>query len=126
MDLHELETKTVNDLREMAAKYEDIKGVSGLKKDQLIDILCEKLGIDQHVHVPTGIGRRKIKARIRALRKKRDEALQAHDAAALADVRGEIKSNRRKLKRLITHAVHEGEQKPSAPSQSQQAEQPQS
>ena len=42
MDLHELEKKTVNDLRDMAAKYEDIKGVSGLKKDQLLEILCEK------------------------------------------------------------------------------------
>ena len=95
MDLHELEHKTVNDLRELAAQYDDVAGASGLKKDELIELLCKKLGIDRHVHVPTGIGRAQIKERIRALRKKRDEALSAHDAAALADVRGEIKSNKR-------------------------------
>ena len=66
MDLHEIEHKTVSELREMAGKYEDIEGASGLKKERLLEPLCEKLGIDRQTHVPEGIGRRKIKAEIRA------------------------------------------------------------
>jgi len=105
MDLRELEHKTVNDLREMAGKYEDIQGVSGMKKDQLLEILCEKLGIDRQTHVPEGIGRKKIKAALRDLRAKRDEALEKHDKAALAAVRGAIKSQKRRLRRQIAAAL---------------------
>jgi len=105
MDLHEMEKKTVNDLREMAIKYEDIKGVSGLRKEELLEILCEKLGIDRHVHVPEGIGRRDIKARIKELKLKRKDALDKHDRAALATVRHEIKSNKRHLRRVIDRAL---------------------
>ena len=117
MDLHELEKKTVNDLREMAAKYEDIKGVSGLKKEQLLEILCEKLGIDRHVHVPKGIGRHDIKARIRELKRKRDEALEKHDPVALAAVRHEIKSNKRHLRRVIDRALRHQESEPAPKSE---------
>lgn len=114
MDLHELEHKTVNDLREMAGKYEDIEGASGLKKEQLLEILCEKLGIDRQIHVPKGIGRRKIRAEIRALRLKRDEALEKHDSAALASVRGAIKSQKRRLRRQISSALRKASAKPQA------------
>ena len=114
MDLHELEHKTVSDLREMAAKYEDIEGASGLKKDQLLGILCEKLGIDRQTHVPEGIGRRKIKAEIRGLRLKRDEALEQKDAVALAAVRGAIKSHKRRLRRQIAAALRKQAGKPQA------------
>ena len=106
MDLHELEHKTVTDLRELAGKYDDIEGVIGMKKEQLLEVLCEKLGIDRSVHVPTGIGRRKLKTRIQALKTKRAEALTAHDASALAAARHEIKSNKRRLRRIITRATH--------------------
>jgi len=112
MDFHELEHKTVNDLREMAKGYDDIEAVSGLKKDQLLEILCEKLGIDRHAHVPEGIGRKKLKAEIRALRKKRDEALAQQDGAALATVRGAIKSKKRRLRRQIAAALRKEAGKP--------------
>ncbi len=115
MEFHELEHKTVNELREMAKEYEDVKGVVGLKKDQLLDILCEKLGIDRHAHVPEGIGRRRLKARIRELRKKRDEALAARDRAALASVRREIKSRKRTLRREIARALRRSAPAPAAP-----------
>ncbi|MFQ5767405.1 MAG: hypothetical protein ACE5ID_05415 [Acidobacteriota bacterium] len=105
MDLHELESKTVANLREMAVKYDDVQGASGMKKDKLIDLLCQKLGIDRHVHVPRGIGRREIKARIAGLRTKRLAALTSHDTTALAQVRREIKSCKRKLRRLVRQAL---------------------
>ena len=106
MELHELEHKTVTDLREMAATYDDVIDTLAMKKEQLIDLLCEKLGIDRTVHVPTGIGRRKLKARIQELKTKRVEVLAAHDSAALATVRHEIKSSKRKLRRIISRATH--------------------
>ncbi len=112
MDLHELEHKTVSDLREMAGKYEDIEGASGLKKEQLLEVLCEKLGIDRQIHVPEGIGRRKLKAEIRGLRRKRDEALEKRDGAALAAVRGAIKSQKRRLRRQIASALRKESGKP--------------
>ncbi|MFQ5720297.1 MAG: Rho termination factor N-terminal domain-containing protein [Acidobacteriota bacterium] len=105
MDLHELEHKTVVELREMAAAYDDVTGVSGMKKQQLLDLLCDRLGIDRHVHAAKGIGRAAVKARLRVLRGKRDAALVAHDLVALAQVRREIKSNKRTLRRLIARSI---------------------
>ena len=112
MELHDLEHKTVNDLREMAKEYDDVQGVSGLKTDQLLEILCEKLGIDRHAHVPEGIGRKRIKAEIRSLRKKRDEALEQRDGVALAAVRGAIKAKKRRLRRQIAAALRKEAGKP--------------
>lgn len=114
MDLHEIEHKTVNDLREMAKEYDDIQGASGLKKEELLDILCGKLGIDRQEHVPEGIGRRKMRAEIRTLRGKRDEALAQKDSTALAGVRGAIKAKKRRLRRQINRAllVQKGQPKP--------------
>ena len=45
MELKDLEKMTVTKLREEVGKFEDVKGVSGMKKDQLIDVMCEKLEI---------------------------------------------------------------------------------
>ncbi len=117
MDLHEIQHKTVNDLREMAKEYEDIEGASGMKKEQLLEILCGKLGIDRQEHVPEGIGRRKMRAEIRTLRAKRDEALEKKDPAALAGARGAIKSKKRRLRRQINRAllVQKGKPKAAAP-----------
>ncbi len=115
MELHELEHKTVTELREMAHQYDELVGVIGMKKEQLLEILCEKLGIDRHVHVPTGIGRHDLKARIRNLKTRRNKALEAHDAAALADARHEIRSTKRKLRRIITRATRAEPAKPKAP-----------
>ena len=116
MDLHEIEHKTVNDLREMAKEYDDIEGASGLKKQELLEILCGKLGIDRTEHVPEGIGRRKLRAEIRALRVKRDEVLEKKDSTALAGVRGAIKAKKRRLRRQISRAllVQAGKPKPKA------------
>lgn len=116
MDLHEIEHKTVNDLREMAKEYEDIEGATGMKKQELLEILCGKLGIDRQEHIPEGIGRRKLRAEIRVLRNKRDEALANKDIAALASVRGAIKSKKRRLRRQINRAllVQAGKPRPKA------------
>lgn len=114
MDLHELEHKTVKDLRDMAKEYDDIEGTSGMKKDDLLEVLCTKLGIDRHAKVPEGIGRRKLRQEIRELRQKRDAALEARDSSTLAAVRGAIKSKKRRIRRQIATALRQESGKPKA------------
>jgi hypothetical protein len=105
MELSDLEKKTVTELREMAAPYEDLVGVTGMKKEQLIDVLCSKLGIEKKHALPTGIGRRALKQKIRALKKRRDEALAAHDARALKRVRTLLRRTKHRLRDVVEHAA---------------------
>ncbi len=47
MELKELEKMKVDQLREEASKLEGVKGVNAMKKQELIDLLCEKLDIQR-------------------------------------------------------------------------------
>ena len=47
MDLKELEKMKVDQLREEAAKLEGVEGISAMKKQELFDLLCEKLDIQR-------------------------------------------------------------------------------
>ena len=47
MELKELEKMKVDQLREEAAKLEGVEGISAMKKQELIDLLCEKLEIQR-------------------------------------------------------------------------------
>jgi RAB protein geranylgeranyltransferase component A len=65
MNYQDLEKMTVVKLREEASKLEDVKGVSGMKKEELIHLLCEKL----HDHQTLAEIRRRIRVYKRSLRK---------------------------------------------------------
>ena len=100
----ELKGKTVAQLREIAAgiDHEAVRGYTQLNKEHLIAALCKALGIDMHEHHQVvGLNKTEIKAKIRELKKRRDEALQAHDHAQLKDVRRRI----HRLKREIHKAT---------------------
>lgn len=114
MDRTELQKMTVVQLREKASEYEDVKGVSGMKKDDLVALIAEKLGIDLHEHVPTGIGRHDLKAHVRETKKARDEALQAGDREAYLKARRRLKHYRRQLRKVIKAAVDAEHHKPAA------------
>lgn len=78
----ELKKKTVAQLREIAAgvEHEAVGGYTQLNKEHLLVALCKALGIDTHRHHEVvGIDKAGIKVQIRALKKKRDQALVAHD-----------------------------------------------
>jgi response regulator of citrate/malate metabolism len=111
MELKDLEKMTVTDLREMAHKYEDIKGAIGMKKEQLVEILCEKLGIEKKHALPKGIGRKALKERIRVLKERRDAALAAHDHAALRRARVLMRRTKHHLRDVVEKAEH-GKVKP--------------
>jgi 16S rRNA C967 or C1407 C5-methylase (RsmB/RsmF family) len=99
----ELKHKTVAELRELAkaSEHEAVKGYTQMNKDHLLVALCKALGIDAHIHHHHAAGeqRTKIKARIRTLKKKRDEILASTDHAALKAVLNEIRGLKRATRR---------------------------
>ncbi|MBP7669310.1 MAG: Rho termination factor N-terminal domain-containing protein [Candidatus Eisenbacteria bacterium] len=92
MEYHELEKTKVTELREMA-HAQGITDAGKYSKEDLVDLLADKLGIEKPHLVIQGIDKRKVKKRLRALKKDRDAALAAKD-------RGGLKAVRRKMHRL--------------------------
>lgn len=98
----ELKTKSVAELREIAAgiEHEAVKGYTQLNKDHLLPAICKALGLDTHVHHhAVGIEKAAIKSRIHALQKKRDEILATQDRAELRGVLRQIHNLKRKIRR---------------------------
>jgi hypothetical protein len=101
MEYRELSKLTVVKLRELAHQFEDIKGAIGMHKEELIDILCEKMSIEKpHRVVKKGVGRRKLKAEIRQLKKARDEAIASKDRQKLQRIRRKLHTKKRRLTRV--------------------------
>ncbi|MFA4922385.1 MAG: hypothetical protein WCS36_00090 [Candidatus Neomarinimicrobiota bacterium] len=101
---HDLKTKTVAQLRQIAAGLESeaVKGYTQLNKEHLILALCNALNIDPHEHHQARIqNKTKIKSRIRELKKARDEATAAGDKAKIVHIRGQIHSLKRLLRRSM-------------------------
>ena len=101
----ELKHKTVAELREIAAgtEHEALQGYTQLNKEHLLHALARAFGIEEHHHrsVAGDVNKAQIKSRIRELKKQRDAALEAHDAAQLKSVRRQI----HRLKRSIHKAT---------------------
>jgi DNA-binding IclR family transcriptional regulator len=86
----ELKAKTIAELREMAKGigHDAVKGYSQMNKEHLLPALCQALGIDAHVHHHVeGIDKAGLKARLRALKAERAEALAAKDYDRLKAIR---------------------------------------
>src|SRR6266496_5186492 len=99
----QLKHKTVADLREIAKgiEHDAVKGYTQLNKDHLLVAISTALGIKHEHHEVVGVDKASIKARIRELKKKREEALAAHDHSQLKVVRRTI----HRLKRDIHKAT---------------------
>lgn len=98
----ELSKKTVAQLREIAEGLdsEKVQGYKTLHKPELIKLLCDALGIEAHEHHEVvGLDKTKVKAQIQALKKKRAEALEAHDSKQLKWTRLNIKRLKHKIRR---------------------------
>lgn len=101
----ELKHKTVAELREIAkgTEHEPVQGYTQMNKDHLLVALCRALGIDAHLHHhhhAAGDERSKTKARIRELKKKRDEILGSADHAGLKAVLNELHGLKRATRRM--------------------------
>ena len=75
-----------------------------MKKDKLVDLYCEKMGVERHVHGEVAVDKTSIKQSIRALKKQRDAALEAKDLKKLAEIRHAIHKQRHLLRRAVREA----------------------
>jgi hypothetical protein len=101
---HELKHKTLAELREIAKgiEHDAVQGYTQLNKEHLVVAICKALNIEMHEHHDVvGIDKAAIKTKIKALKAKREEALNAHDHAALKKARRGI----HRLKRQIHKAT---------------------
>ena len=99
---HDLHGMPVAQLREIAAEieHEAVHGYLTMHKEPLVEALCEALGIEAHEHHEvTGIDKAPIKAEIRALKVKRDEAQAAGDRVETKRIRRSIHRLKHKLRR---------------------------
>jgi hypothetical protein len=100
----ELKGKTVAQLREIASgiEHEAVQGHSQMNKEHLLAALCKALGIEMHAHHEVkGINKTEMKVKIQELKKKRDQALAAHDHPQLKAVRRDIHHLKRALRRAM-------------------------
>ena len=104
---HELKEKTIQELREIAKGVENqdaVQGYSQLNKEHLLPALCKALGIDtREHHAVTGIDKPAIKAKIRDLKQKRAQALEAHDHDALKSVRRQMHHLNRQIRAHVSN-----------------------
>ena len=101
---NELRHKTLAELRDIAKdiQHDAVQGYTQLNKDHLVVAICKALGIEMHEHHDVvGIDKAAIKSRIKALKTKRNDAITAHDRAALKKARRGI----HRLKRQIHKAT---------------------
>ena len=100
----ELKGKTVAELREIAKgiEHEAVKGYTQMNKDHLLKAICTALNIDMHEHHVAQLPEKtRLKQKIRALKKERDQAIQAHDYDKLKQIRKRIKNLKKKLRRAM-------------------------
>src|SRR6266478_1424453 len=99
----QLKHKTVAELREIAKgiEHDAVQGYTQLNKEHLLVAISKALGIQHEHHDVVGVDKAAIKARIREVKKKRDEALSARDRAQLKIARRTI----HRLKRRINKAT---------------------
>ncbi len=100
----ELKKKNVSELREIAEgiEHEEVQGYSQMHKDHLLKALCKALGIDMFEHhVAKDSHKSEIKAKIKDLKTRRDEAIAEHNHGELRVIRHKI----RNLKRMLRKAA---------------------
>lgn len=104
---HELKTKTVAELREIAAgiEHEAVKGHTQMNKEHLLVALCKALNIDTREHrVAKALDKAAVKATLKQLKARRETLLQSHDHKELKAVRHEMHELKKKLRRAAEAA----------------------
>jgi hypothetical protein len=104
MTYDDLKEKTIAELREIAAGLppESVQGYSQLNKEHLLPLVAKALGVHQEHHI-FGVDKGAIKAEMRALKKQRDEALEARDPDKLRVVRRKLHRLNHQIRSHVTH-----------------------
>ena len=101
---HELKAKNIGELRDIAKdlQHEAVQGYTQLNKEHLLVALCAALNVPLHEHHDAaGIDKAAIKARMRALKKDREAALESGDHDKLREVRRNIHDLNRQIKKHL-------------------------
>ena len=103
MDAKTLSKMTVSKLRDEALKFDDLKGVHGMHKPELIEILKEKYGIVEERTESEILIEQKhaLKEKIRKLKVEKEQAIANQDSPKVAILRKRLHSHRRRLKKLV-------------------------
>ena len=107
MDYQHLAQLTVVKLREEAKKYPDVKGTSGMKKEELIELIAEKLGLAPKPETAAVGDKAAIKQKIRALKAQKQKALEENDHAKAKLYRRQVHNYKRRLRRLLREAARQ-------------------
>jgi protein-arginine kinase activator protein McsA len=94
-----LEKMTVKELREMAKDIPGITGVHGMKKDELIVEIKKAKGIKDEPIKKADASIAELKQKIKALKEKRREALEAKDKTKATIFRRQISRLKKKTRR---------------------------
>ena len=104
MEWKDLEKMTIVKLREEALNHqEQIKGVHGKSKAQLMDEIAVLLKIEKpHVHLAEEVVHTKgdLKQKIRELKKRSEKMIEAGDHKTLHAVRREIHQLKRRIRKI--------------------------
>ena len=103
MNAKTLEKMTVVKLREEAMKFDDISGVHGMHKDELISVLKEKFGIAEDKTASELLIEQKhaLKKKIAQLKIEKAQAIEAKDEKKAALARRRLRRQRRILKKTL-------------------------
>jgi hypothetical protein len=108
MDAKTLEKMTVPKLREEARKFEDISGIHGMNKAQLLAALKQKYEIAEEKTESEVLIERKhaLKKKIKQLKAEKQQALEAKekDEKKLALLRRRLRRQRRILRKVVEKA----------------------
>lgn len=100
----QLKKMTVAQMRDIAKGIEsdEVKGYTQLNKEHLLMALCRALKIDIHPHKKKAAASKgNVKTKIRALKARRDEALQKADKAAFRSILQELRRLKRRSRKEI-------------------------
>ncbi len=106
MDLKTLKHLPITKLRDEAMKFDDLSGVHGMGKKQLIEILMKKFGIvDDQTESEELIERKHaIKAKLKKLKTEKAQAKENKDQAKIDLLRKRLHSQRRMLRKIVKKA----------------------
>lgn len=102
MDWHELNKHRVADLREMMKQHlPQVQGVMSMKKEQIVALLAEALGIEPPKKIVVGVDKTAIKVKIREHKALRQQALEAGNHDELRKQRRKIHGLKRDLRKAM-------------------------
>jgi len=104
---HHLEKMTVHELREIVkAEIPDITGVTGLKKEQLLDIIKKHRGIEddskhlkKHVAAKVALTVDQMKHKIIALKSDKNAVIERHDRKMATILRRRIARLKKRIRK---------------------------